>query len=51
MTDSIDTWLASHGLAELAPLFERERITLDVLPRLGNGHLKKLGLPLGDRLR
>ena len=51
MTDSLTAWLESNGLGELAGLFERERIMLDMLPRLQDSHLKELGLPLGDRLR
>ena len=44
-------WLMANGLGEYAELFERERLTLELLPSVGDDHLKSLGLPLGDRLR
>jgi len=46
---SILNWLAERGMSEYGALFARERIDLDVLPKLTDQDLKDLGIALGDR--
>jgi class 3 adenylate cyclase/tetratricopeptide (TPR) repeat protein len=48
---NLECWLSGLGLAEHAEAFRRERVTLDLLPRLQDEDLRALGLPLGDRIR
>jgi class 3 adenylate cyclase/predicted ATPase len=48
---NVADWLGSIGLAQYVPLFEQQRIELDVLPQLADEELKELGIPLGDRKR
>lgn len=43
-------WLERLGLAVYAELFEKEQLTLDLLPLLSHDELKGLGVPLGHRL-
>ena len=47
----ISDWLAERGLAEFTDLFVKQKIDLDILPRLTDQDLKDLGLTLGDRRR
>jgi class 3 adenylate cyclase/predicted ATPase len=44
-------WLESIGLPQYTPLFEQQRIELDVVPQLSDEDLRELGVPLGDRKR
>src|SRR5262245_39148416 len=45
----IREWLTGLGLERFADGFEREELTPAHLPKLGDGDLKELGLPLGPR--
>lgn len=49
--DPIETWLQAAGLAEHAPAFVAERITLDDLSSLTDSDLRELGLAMGERRR
>ena len=51
MADDITQWLEGLGLGQYAQAFAENDIDFDVLPRLSDDHLEKLGLSLGDRLR
>ena len=45
-------WLAEIGMEHYAPMFEAQRIELDVLPELTDADLKEIGISaLGDRKR
>ena len=45
-------WLAEIGMERYAPMFEAQRIELDVLPELTDADLKEIGITaLGDRKR
>ncbi|PSL81146.1 adenylate cyclase [Variovorax sp. WS11] len=45
-------WLAEIGMEHYAPMFEAQRIELDVLPELTDADLKEIGIAaLGDRKR
>eukprot|EP00698_Gefionella_okellyi_P014107 TRINITY_DN389_c0_g1_i1.p1 TRINITY_DN389_c0_g1~~TRINITY_DN389_c0_g1_i1.p1 ORF type:complete len:769 (-),score=209.02 TRINITY_DN389_c0_g1_i1:235-2541(-) len=48
-TTTLQDWLASLGLAELAPNFEKEDIGLDMLPDLAESDLETLGIKMGPR--
>jgi class 3 adenylate cyclase len=49
--DSVEEWLASLGLAELAGRFAAHDIDLAVLPHLTDADLEKIGVSLGHRRR
>lgn len=49
MTD-LAAWLEEKGLGQYAKLFEREKLTLDLLSRVTDADLRGLGIPLGHRL-
>ena len=51
MADDIAQWLEELGLGQYAQSFAENDIDFDVLPRLSEDHLEKLGLTLGHRLR
>ena len=50
MTD-ISVWLTQNGLGKHVDTFRANDIDFDVLPSLGEGELRELGLSLGDRKR
>ena len=47
--DSVNEWLASLGLSELAGRFASHDIDLSVLPHLTDADLEKIGISLGHR--
>lgn len=47
--NSVEEWLASLGLAALAPRFISNDIDLSVLPHLDDADLEKIGVSLGHR--
>jgi class 3 adenylate cyclase len=47
--DDIRRWLTDLGLERFADTFEREELTPAHLPKLSDGELRDLGLPLGPR--
>ncbi len=49
--DGMAAWLEAAGLSHIAPALLRETIALAQLPELSDGHLKELGLTIGERLR
>ena len=49
--DSVEEWLASLGLRELAGRFASHDIDLSVLPHLTDADLEKIGISLGHRRR
>ncbi len=48
---SVREWLEAIGLEEYFQRFADHRISMDVLPDLGEADLEKLDIPLGDRKR
>jgi class 3 adenylate cyclase len=46
---TISEWLEGLGLAEYGPLFDENKIDVDVLPEIAEDDLKDLGMPLGHR--
>ncbi len=51
MADDIAQWLEGLGLGQYAEAFAENDIDFDILPRLTEDELSKLGLSLGDRHR
>ena len=44
-------WLEGLGLAQYVPVFAKNAVDSDILFRLTEADLEKLGIPLGDRKR
>jgi len=46
---TISEWLENLGLAEYGPLFDENKIDIEILPEIAEDDLKDLGVPLGHR--
>ena len=51
MTNEIHSWLENLGLSQYESLFVKHDIDFETLPLLQEGHLEKLPISLGHRLK
>ena len=49
--ESVRACLEANGFEHFADVFEVNKIDIDALPAITEGHLQELGIPLGPRVK